>query len=75
MCGAPIQLLLIGNREKVDPRQASKSCPEAHLEDALRIWMVRPGGHYQWLCIEVWLSLANTRLGLTKECYQVRVRK
>ena len=74
MGGPPIQLLLIGDREKVDSRQAINGSPETRLEDSLRMGMVRPVGHYQRLCIEIRLSLSNARFGLTKECYQVRVR-
>ena len=75
MGGAPIQLLLIGDGEKVDSREAITGSPETRLEDFLRIGMVRPVGHYQRLCIEIRLLLSNASFGLTKECYQVRVRE
>jgi len=73
MRGTPIQLLLIGDREKVDSRQAITGSPETRLEDSLCIGMVRPVGHYQRLCIEIRMLPSDARFGLTKECYQVRV--
>lgn len=75
MRGAPIQLLLIGDREKVDSRQAVTGSPETRLKDCLGIGVVRPVGHYQRLCIEIRLSLSNSRFGFTKERYEFWVRE
>ena len=61
MRGAPIQLLLIVDREKVDSRQAVTGSPETRLKDCLSIGVVRPVGHNQRLCIEVRLALSNAR--------------
>ena len=73
MRGTPVQLLLIGDREKVDSRQPINGSSETRLEDSLCIGMVRPVGHYQRLRIEIRLLPLDARFGLTKECYQVRV--
>ena len=75
MRGAPIQLLLIGDREKVDSRQAVTGSPETRLKDCLGVGVVRPVGHYQRLCIEIRLSLSNSSFGFTKERYEFWVRE